>query len=385
MSRPIGLYAHVPLCRRKCGYCDFYSVPVDSADVGGLLDAMGVELDGVLDKFAPTVRTVFVGGGTPTALDLGQLSWLLQRLGSVPAGRGIREFTVEANPETADPERLAILAANGVDRISIGAQSFEPAELAVLQRGHRPGDVARAVELARAVGIHNVSLDLIFGISGQTVASWRRTLDHALSLGPEHLSCYGLTYEPGTPLTQKRACGEVTPVDEEIEAEQYDTAGEVLRQAGFERYEISNYAIPGRRCTHNTIYWDNREYLGIGPSAASYMAGCRWKNVADIDEYQRRIRRAGHAIETHEKLGRRARAGEAAMLALRTAAGIAPRDFRERYGYDPFDLFAETIAVLETNGLVSADPERIGLTESGWLLADHVAARFLAAAEEGRP
>ena len=310
----IGLYVHVPFCRVKCGYCDFYSQVGGPETFEPLVEALLAELDTRVVRPGLAVETIYIGGGTPTVLPIGLLERLLGALRD--AGRGIRttegvrqkgfppelgcgkgfphqrphqlvEFTVEANPATVDDCKAALLAECGVDRVSMGAQSFDTGELAVLDREHRPADVAASIEILRRAGLTRFNLDLIFGVPGQTVASWLGSLRAAIDLEPEHLSCYGLTYEAGTPLHARREAGRVRAVDEDAEAEMYLATMETLEAAGYRQYEISNYARPGRECRHNLRYWHNLPGVGLGPSAASYLDGRRWRNVPDTREYVR--------------------------------------------------------------------------------------------------
>ncbi len=371
----LGLYVHVPFCAAKCGYCDFNSHVPSPGEPQAWLEALTLELQARRREAPGEIATIFVGGGTPTSLPDPLLARLLALIaGTAPAPD---EFTVEANPETLCPDDIAILAAAGVNRVSLGAQSFLPGELAMLGRRHSPDDVVRSVEALRAAGIANLNLDLIFGIPGQTPDSWRESLGRALDLAPEHLACYGLTYEPGTPLAARRDAGLVTPVNEDDEADMYLACVRTLTAAGLEQYEISNFARPGRACRHNLRYWDNRPVIGVGPGAAGYLNGRRWKNVSDVARYVACLKSGRSCEAQSETLSRRARAGETAMLALRKVEGIDADGFAAATGYDPFELFAEPVARYRDAGLLSVDGRRIALTDAGRLVADHVLADFL--------
>lgn len=373
-----GIYAHVPFCQTICGYCDFYSVLLDRGAVSPLVDALLAELHqarGTADFSG--VETLFVGGGTPTTLPTPELRRLLGALRDA-AGAAEIEFTVEANPATVSDETAAVLAECGVTRVSIGAQSFDRSELRVLDRIHQPPQVADTVERIRAAGIDDLNLDLIFAVPGQSLGSWLLNLEAALALQPNHLSCYGLTYEKGTPLFERLAAGEVVRAADELEASMYEATTESLTLAGFEQYEISNYARPGFECRHNLLYWRNEPCLGLGPSAAGLVGGLRYKNIADAAEYARAIRE-GRSSRIHtEQLSNGHASRETMMLGLRLNAGVNRAEFQERFGADPEALFRAAIDRHQSLGLLECTPAAIRLTGRGRLLADSVIADFLA-------
>ena len=374
VARPIGWYVHLPFCTTKCGYCDFYSLPT----IPGLIDDLVGAVIDELHRRNPgrPVETVFIGGGTPTVLPGPALEHLLSET-SRRAG-GVVEVTVEANPSSTDELKLELLKHNGVTRVSFGAQSFNPEELRVLERLHDPRHILESVRAARATGFDNINLDLIYAIPGQTLASWQATLTRAIELGTEHLSCYALMFEPGTALTRLRNEGRVIPSDEDVEAEMFDCTIETLTAAGFEHYEVSNFAKPGRRCRANMIYWENREYLGIGPSAVSYLNGVRQKNVADVRRYVELIRvdPSGVVVE-REELSPLNRASETAVQMLRLTEGIDLAKFRKQTEFDAVELFAERIKDFTALGLLESDERGIRLTRRGMLVANRVMAEFL--------
>ncbi len=377
-----GLYVHVPFCTSKCGYCDFYSLSVAGRDAGGLIDRLVVELEHRLGQNTLPIASVFIGGGTPTVLPDELLARLLEPLAGVAAGDANTEFTVEANPATIDRGKAAILRAAGVNRLSIGAQSFDPGELAVLERLHTPDDVTASVKLARDSGFRRLSLDLIFGIPGQTLASWQASLKRAMDLEVDHLSLYGLTYEPGTPLDCARQSGRISPCGEGPEAEMYTEAVERTRQRGFEQYEISNFARPDQRCRQNLIYWHNEPYIGVGPSAAGYLDGRRYRNVADLEQYVRMIDDSGKAVSESECIKGTLLAGETTMLALRLVEGINVASFAVRLGIEPHDCFSRSIERYVSLGLLTANQDNIALTSRGRLVADSVIADFMTELDE---
>jgi oxygen-independent coproporphyrinogen-3 oxidase len=372
-----ALYVHVPFCRTLCGYCDFYSEVLRAEAVGPLVDALLCELDGCAARRTLAFDTIYVGGGTPTVLPPGELGRLLGGVRVYADADAALEFTVEANPATVTDEVAGVLAGAGVNRVSLGTQSFEPVELSVLERRHRPEQVGETVATCRRFGMRRVSLDLIFGIPGQTLASWRRSLEAALALQAEHISAYGLTYEPDTPLRRRRDARLVSPVDPDLEADMYELALDVLPAAGLAHYEISNFACPGAECRHNLRYWHNESYVGLGPAAAGFVDEVRYKNVADTTAYVEAIAAGRSAWGEHEQLPPERRARETAMLELRLARGIERRRFVERYDVDPLQLFAEAVERHGAAGLLCVDAVGIRLTRAGFLVADTVIADFL--------
>jgi oxygen-independent coproporphyrinogen-3 oxidase len=377
----IGWYVHLPFCTTKCGYCDFYSVPTRTDWIPDLVRAVIREMER-RDPGRP-VRSVFVGGGTPTVLPAEPLRAILaaitERLRAHQRSGG--EFTVEANPSSADELKLDLLRECGVNRVSFGAQSFDRRELAVLERLHDPRHIDEAVRLARAVGFDNINLDLIYGVPGQTLDSWISSLRKAIDLGPDHLACYSLMYEDGTALTKRLRQGQIQPCEDDLVAEMFEAAFDLLTAAGYEQYEISNFARPGRRCQHNLIYWRNEEYLGVGPSAVSYLDGRRRKNAADVSRYIRVWTAANGDPESliveDEQLAAEPRARETAIQMLRLSDGIDIAAFLTETGFDPMTLFAEALDRHVAAGLLAVDARSIRLTQSGMMLANRVMVDFL--------
>ncbi|MGE0479097.1 MAG: radical SAM family heme chaperone HemW [Phycisphaerae bacterium] len=369
---PRALYAHVPFCQTICGYCDFYSQVLDKPAVGPLVDALLAEL--ALHRAAGPIEvdTIFVGGGTPTTLPTAELRRLLDALHRLAADPRTLEFTVEANPATVSDEIAAALVASGVNRVSIGAQSFDTAELRVLDRLHAPPQVGATLDACRRAGVRQINLDLIFAIPGQSLDGWRRNLQAAIELRPEHLSCYALTYEPGTPLYERLRAGGVQRAENELEATMYETAIADLAAAGYEQYEISNFARPGCQCRHNLAYWHNEPHVSIGPSAAGLVNGERYKNVPDTAAYVRAVRAGRSPRVESERLPLERQARETAMLELRLNAGIERTRFERRYGRDPADLFAGEFAPHVELNLLEVTPTHVRLTPRGRLVADAI-------------
>ena len=370
-----GVYVHLPFCPYICPYCDFAKWAWDDARASRYLDALRAEI-----ASAPHVaaRTLFFGGGTPTTYRPDHIAALIADVRarfSLPADA---EVTVEANPDPALLAKLPGLRAAGVNRLSIGVQSFVAEELRVLGRRHTAADVEAIVHGARDAGFANLSLDLIFGAPGQTEASWTASLDAAIGLGVEHISCYGLTIEEGTPYATWFARDPAAFATESLEAGLYARAMTRLREAGFEQYEISNWSRPGFRSQHNAGYWRNDPYLGLGVGAASYLGGVRSTHTRDLDAYCAAAA-AGEPIPgERERLEGPARLGEAIMLALRTAEGVDLASFRERYGSDVVERYRKVVDDLTAAGVLVLDGRAMRLTERGRFVANDVCGAFLA-------
>ena len=368
--RPGALYVHVPFCRARCRYCDFFSTVFDENLARDFVAAARAELSAVGDRLALPLRSVFIGGGTPTALGEKMLGQLLSGIGALIDKN--TEFTVEANPATIEPSMVQTLICGGANRISLGVQSFEADELRVLGRIHDPGQAAQAVETLRRGGIDNISVDLIFGIPGQTSASWMRSLERGLSLGVEHLSCYALSFEPGTALDDDLRAGRVEPMAESLQRTCYYAAIEAVERGGLSHYEISNFARAGRTCRHNLTYWYNDPYMGIGPAAAGYIDGVRWKNIPDLKAYLAAIAAGESPPATSERLTGRAAMAEAAMLGLRLTQGIDRAAFAARYGQGLPEAFPRTIDRYVDLGALVVTSTHIRISRGALFVADSV-------------
>ena len=376
-----ALYVHVPFCFHKCHYCDFYSITRQSAQrmerFVDLVLSEARQWQRVRPADALRPRTVFFGGGTPSLLPAEQMERLLSGLASRFDLSAVDEWTIEVNPATADEDYLRMLRGAGVNRLSFGAQSFRADELATLERHHDPRDVGRSLEMARRAGFTRLNLDLIYAIPEQDLASWSESLEQAIALGTTHLSCYGLTYEPNTPMAVKKRLGLLRPIQETSELEMFRHTRARLTGAGLAPYEISNYAASGQECRHNLVYWTGGNYLGLGPSAASHMQGWRWKNRPHLGEWEQAVQADALPASDVEQLSPRSRAGELAMLMLRLSSGIRFADFFGRTGESAKELFAAALDRLTALHLVHVDSDAIRLTENGLAVADAVAAEFL--------
>lgn len=369
---PPGLYLHLPFCETKCGYCDFYSVPLEGRATAPVVERVRRELSARLADHSVHVKTVFFGGGTPTLLPIEELAELLTAVRRHVDVAALEEFTVEANPATVEDAKAALLVSQGVTRVSMGAQSFFPGELAALERLHSPEDVPSSVATLRRHGVGQINLDLIFGIPGQTLGTWGESLHRAMELGPNHIACYGLTFEPGTRLTAQLRSGRVTACDEGIEADMYLAAIDTLEGAGYRQYEISNFARPDCESKHNLIYWRNQPYIGVGPSAAGCVSGRRYKNVPDIAAYIRMMDEQGHAEIESEVIEGEKLALEMILMQLRLNEGLSVAAFRERTGVDARSAFGATLDRWVAQGCLVVSDARIALTRAGRLVANRV-------------
>lgn len=373
-SATLGIYVHLPFCPYICPYCDFAKWPHRRSASDRYSLALEAEIDGTQ---AVAARTLFFGGGTPNAYDAGELARLIARLRDRFGLSDGSEISIEVNPELVRAGDFVAYRDAGVTRISIGVQSFEELEIATLGRKHTIEQVEAVVAQARAARIGSVSLDLMFAVPGQTRASWRRSLERAIALGVDHVSTYGLTIEEGTPYAAWQLREPRAFADESLEADMYGDAIDLLEAAGYEHYEISNFATPGHRCRHNENYWRNGEYLGLGVGAASYRDGERSVHTRDLEEYLSSVTSRAPIPSEKEHLEGARRAGEAAMLALRTAQGVVPAAFKERYGLDFLAFYAPILDEFRTAGLLEADDECVRLTRRGRFVANDVCAAFV--------
>ena len=383
-QRPFGIYVHVPFCTTRCGYCDFNtytaaelggqggSAPVSPDSYPGLVTAEIGFARKVLGAADLPVSTVFFGGGTPTLLPPAAFGWVLRAIDAEFGLAPGAEVATEANPESVDEATLGELRAQGVTRVSFGMQSVVPGVLAVLDRVHRPGRPARCAAWARAAGFSHVSLDLIYGTPGETDADWRRSLDAAIGAGPDHVSAYALTVEAGTRLAARVRRGELSAPDDDVLADRYLIADEVLTAAGFGWYEISNWAADAAgRCAHNMLYWTGGDWWGVGPGAHSHVGGTRWWNVRHPAAYGARIGAGISPGQAREVLTATERQLERVMLLIRLAEGcpvamLGPAGRRNA-------------AAVVAEGLARPDAYasgRVVLTSRGRLLADTVTRRL---------
>ena len=366
-----GIYVHIPFCASRCSYCDFFSTlslkEAGDAYVRALIAEARLrrgELQG------EPVKTLYMGGGTPSQLPLPLLEQLVTGLKGVLDLGGVEEFTVEANPDDVTPEWCATLSPLGVNRVSMGVQSFEDVILRAIGRRHNAVQAVQAVNNLRSAGIGNVSIDLIYGLPGQTLASWESSVNQALDLHPQHISAYGLTYEEGTRLWLQRERGEVKEVPEDVCVEMYRLLVARLREAGYEHYEISNFALPDYYSRHNSSYWDETPYLGLGAAAHSFDGSVRRSNPCDLRGYLERIHRGEPACESEEMTWWE-RYDERVMLGLRTARGVDVKRLGADFGEQALLHFTrEAQRHIAQGNLRVMDAIRYVLTDEGIILSD---------------
>jgi oxygen-independent coproporphyrinogen-3 oxidase len=374
-----ALYVHLPFCVAKCHYCDFFSVPAEGQDVPGTLEAILRELE-LRAPRAP--RTVFIGGGTPSLLDASQLERLFASLEARTGFRAsAREVTVECNPESLDRAKAALLLELGVTRISIGFQSLRAETLQLFGRVHDAAQSFRAFEAARSAGAESINVDLMYAVPGQDLEQWRVDLERVLTLGPDHVSAYNLTFEEDTLFRRWLEQGRLERLPEERELEFLRFTRARLRESGRSAYEISNFALDGFQCLHNIGYWHNQPYVGIGPSAVSKVGGRRFGNVKQLGEYRRRIVREGAASAWVEQPGPWCRLGETWWLGLRLTEGLSAREAWDRAGIGAWDEAADPALPiarrLASEGWLESTGSRWRLTHAGLAVADAVAREFL--------
>ena len=368
----LSLYIHIPFCKSKCHYCSFNSYSgmeyLMPQYVGALITEIRLRATG------SHVSTIYLGGGTPSLLDDQSLGIILEACARSFVIAGDAEVTIEANPGTVASDTMWRLRALGLNRLSLGVQSFDDARLRQLGRRHCAAEALQAYELARAV-FENVSIDLLYGLPGQPLDEWRRDLETALSLAPDHISLYPLTVEEGTPLAEAVASGRIVRPDPDVAADMYILAGEML--SAYEHYEISNWARAGKVCWHNLTYWRNLPYLGFGAGAHSFFQCRRFSNVLSPVEYVTRISGGVSAIDREEYIDRKLEMAETMILGLRLGYGVSLTQFAQRFGDDISSVYGDELSDLTELGLISRDEAMVRLTERGRLLGNQVFLRFL--------
>jgi len=376
MPPPLGLYVHIPFCRQRCDFCAFYLETYREGRAQGFVKSLIHEMGLSAKEYVPAgrpIQSVYFGGGTPTALPITQLIAILSEIRRHFALTTDCEITVEAHPCTISEQNLTRLLQTGVNRISFGAESMDDKELT---RIGRPGEVSEtitAVTQAKAAGFININLDLMYGLPGQNLESWRRTLAHCLELTPSHLSAYALTVEAGTKFESDIRRHRSLAPDEGLQIEMDQTAQRTLADAGYERYEVSNYATAGYACRHNLLYWTDGEYLGLGPSAQSYLDGTRFGNVADFDAYDISLAANRLPIEERVTLSEKEQLRDAVIFGLRLIQGIPSHRLHQHvanYGH------AAVTAQFLAQQLIEEDGDRSRLSAHGLLHADTIAERL---------
>ena len=382
---PLGIYIHVPFCRSKCQYCDFYSVTTRSDDLlDGYIDAMCAHIKEA-GALAPAykVDTVYFGGGTPSFFGADGMAAILTAIRRAFDVTGDAEITFEANPDSVSDSLLRRLRGEGFNRVSLGIQSDDDAMLETLGRPHTYAQAVSAIQRIRKAGFKNLSLDLMYGLPGQTLQNWEDTLRRVIQLQPEHISCYGLKLEPGTPLHQFQDHYKLP--DDDTQADMYLSAVEILRIKGYRQYEISNFAKKGNVSRHNMKYWMGGEYLGFGPDASSDFAGKRFKIIRDLRGYIDGIKGGGQVLEDVQEIPHRERAGEYLMTRLRTVSGISQDEYEKQYLL-PFQPIEEYLEKCQGHNLaVKSLDDRWHLTPEGFLVSNSIISDLLILQDESEP
>ncbi|MFN5605077.1 MAG: radical SAM family heme chaperone HemW [Actinomycetes bacterium] len=350
-----GVYVHIPFCRHRCDYCAFATFTDRDDVIPSYLNALATEIARAVQSGMPRATSIFVGGGTPTRVPPESL---MHALTGIPRTDDC-EFTVECNPDDVTTEMMRTFADGGVNRVSVGVQSMQDHVLKSLGRTHDPANVVRAMTFARDAGVHDINLDIIYGVHGESLDDWRRTVTAALELQPTHVSAYGLTVEAGTPLADDPA----RHPDDDAQAEMYELVDDLLTASGMANYEVSNWAVPGHECRHNRVYWSQGDYLGFGSAAHSHRAGRRWWNVRTPERFIEAIGEGRSAESAGETLDADARRIEGLQLSLRTTAGVPV----ESFGADDLEMMGDLLVV---------EGGRARLTRAGRLLANEVALRL---------
>ena len=361
------IYVHIPFCARICPYCAFYKTLLDRSQTQRFCEALIGELEthGQSRRLRP--RTIYFGGGTPTALTTAQLEFVLGRFRNALDLSELIEWTIEANPGSVSATKAALLRRLGISRISLGVQSWDDDLLKLLGREHNAKQAAHSFQIFRSAGFSNINVDLMFGLPGQTVRQWKQTLERTIALKPEHISTYCLTYEEDTEFFVRHARGEFRQ-DSDADGDFFAMTMSILEDAGYVHYEISNYARPGFRSAHNHAYWSGAEYLGIGPSAFSTVGMTRWQNVAEFRQYSDAVLSKRSPIGSSERLTKEMKRTEKIALSLRTDTGAAAH---------LFDAFPNQTREFVKLGLLRKTKKRFVLTHAGKALADSVAAEFV--------
>ncbi len=374
-ERATGLYIHIPFCRSKCPYCDFNSYAGEKVPEQRYVDSLIREFDHCLESglFARSMESLYIGGGTPSVLSLSSVERIVSHIkGSLEWAPGL-EATIEANPASVDRLKLDGYLASGINRISLGIQSFSDVELRLLGRTHSVEEATGSFKMAREAGFDNIGVDLIYGVPGQSFLSFKASLEKAIELTPEHISLYGLTYEEATPMFKALEAGKLERVDEDIERDIYLAAVDLLKKRGYEHYEVSNFALPGYEARHNSGYWTGRAYIGLGAGAHSCVFGDstkRWWNEKGVEGYMLSVEERGEAKAGEETLTLAEEKLEAVYLGLRVLKGIDTGAFRARFGSDPRELLAKPIR--ESEFLTMDDKGLLKLTQKGLLFSDSI-------------
>ena len=372
-AKPTSAYVHIPFCTQICYYCDFSKVFIKNQPVDAYLEHLIQE---TRSYEIGKLRTLYIGGGTPTALSAQQLAYLLTELLKVMDLSEVEEFTIEANPGDLDPDKIAVLKDSQVNRVSLGVQTFDNKMLKKIGRSHQEQDIYDNIRHLKQAGFDNISIDLIYALPGQTMDQVKENVAKAIDLDIPHMSLYSLILENHTVFMNRMRRGKLPLPKEELEAEMFEYIIEELEKAGFEHYEISNFSKPGFQSRHNLVYWDNAEYYGLGAGASGYVDGIRYKNHGPIRHYLEAVE-AGKARITEEPLTLEEKMEEELFLGLRKKTGVSKARFEEKFGVSFDQRYGQVVASLTEQGLLVPDDKQVRMTKRGLFLGDTVAEKFI--------
>lgn len=372
-----GLYIHIPFCESKCIYCDFYSMANNNHLIDNYIDALLVEaVERKNELNSETLTTVYLGGGTPSLLSITQLSKLVNGLKKVFDFSAVEEFTIEVNPDDVTPEYIQQAKSLGINRVSMGVQSFSDKDLHFINRRHTAKQATNAIHIIKEAGIDNISIDLIYGIPGQNIEIWKNNVDTAISLSVQHISAYTLMYEEGTRLSVMRSLGKITEVDDDVVAAMYDYLVAQLKSNGYIHYEISNFALPGLHSRHNSIYWNLTPYLGLGVAAHSFDGTVRRYNPSNLKKYLDALGEGNLCVEV-ENITQAEKYDEYVMLRLRTADGIDADELMHRFGEEYYQFFIDKAKPLVSEGSLINENGRYYIPENHIMISDNITCDLL--------
>ena len=372
-AKPSSAYVHIPFCTQICYYCDFSKVFIKNQPVDAYLEHLIQE---TRSYEIGKLRTLYIGGGTPTALSAQQLAYLLTELPKIMDLSEVEEFTIEANPGDLDPDKIAVLKDSQVNRVSLGVQTFDNKMLKKIGRSHQEQDIYDNIRHLKQAGFDNISIDLIYALPGQTMDQVKENVAKAIDLDIPHMSLYSLILENHTVFMNRMRRGKLPLPKEELEAEMFEYIIEELEKGGFEHYEISNFSKPGFESRHNLVYWDNAEYYGLGAGASGYVDGIRYKNHGPIRHYLEAVE-AGKARITEEHLTLEEKMEEELFLGLRKKTGVSKARFEEKFGVSFDQRYGQVVASLTEQGLLVPDDKQVRMTKRGLFLGDTVAEKFI--------
>lgn len=373
LKKPTSAYVHIPFCTQICYYCDFSKVFIKNQPVDAYLQALIREFERYDIK---QLRTLYIGGGTPTAITAQQLDYLLTNLTKNLDLSVLEEFTIEANPGDLTEDKIEVLKQSAVNRVSLGVQTFNDKQLKQIGRSHNEAQIYDTIASLKEAGFDNISIDLIYALPGQTMSGVKENVAKALALDIPHLSLYSLILEHHTVFMNKMRRGKLNLPQEDLEAEMFDYIITELEKNGFEHYEISNFTKPGFESRHNLMYWDNAEYYGVGAGASGYIAGVRYRNQGPIQHYLKAVSE-GNARLSEEVLTKEEMMEEELFLGLRKKSGVSIAKFEERFGISFEERYGQVVAELRQQGLLVPDDEMIRMTKKGLFLGDTVAEKFI--------